>query len=140
MSAEGAASPPESRPRAPAAGPILVVEDDAHLAGLVSAALLDLGLDVLTAGDGPEALRLAAAGRPALVVLDWALPGATGATVAAGLRELHGGDLPILLVTAVADPYPKAEAVGAYTCLLKPFDLAHLHAAVLAGLARREPG
>src|SRR4051812_46891759 len=128
MSAERDRSSPALPRACGAAGPILLVEDDPLLAEVLRDALEDAGFDLITARDAPEALRLAAGRPPALVVLDWALPTDTGAAVVDGLRALHDRTPPLVLITGEVDPYGKADQVGAFTCLLKPFDLVHLHA------------
>ena len=62
------------------AGParVLVVEDDPDVRDLMTVILSDAGYAVSTAGDGEEALRVAAETPPDAVVLDLLLPGATG--------------------------------------------------------------
>ncbi|HEV2125338.1 MAG TPA: response regulator [Chloroflexota bacterium] len=97
-------SVPEPRTRAPEPerklGTIMVVDDDPRIRQAVQWALEDEGYAVVAAADGRQALDAAATQRPALIVLDNGLPEASGAQVAAQLREIGGESLPILLITA----------------------------------------
>ena len=114
--------------------PILVVEDDALVRRSVCAALEDEGLLVVAAADGQAALRVAALQPPALVVLDITLPILNGYLVADALRETHGSDLPILVMSADGRVREKARRVGAFAHLHKPFDLEDLVRGVRQGL------
>jgi two-component system OmpR family response regulator len=78
---------------------ILVVDDEAVLAEMVSMALRYEGWDITTAGDGASALSAAREVRPDAVVLDVMLPDMSGLEVLAKLRE-HNPGLPVLLLTA----------------------------------------
>src|SRR5882672_33518 len=64
-----------SAPRMVAVATILVVDDEPRIVQLVRDYLEHGGFTVLTAVDGPTALRTARTGRPDLVVLDLGLPG-----------------------------------------------------------------
>lgn len=116
---------------------MLVVEDDALLRETIAWALEDDGLEVDSAIDGPDAVHRASLRAPSLVVLDIGLPGLDGFGVAAALRNRLGGELPILVVTADGHSRQKAERVGAYAFLNKPFDVAALVKEVRAGLSAR---
>src|SRR5438105_2085795 len=79
---------------------ILVVEDEGAIAEAVRVRLVSEGYAVRVAGDGPEALRMAADERPDLVVLDLMLPGMDGLEVC---RELQRESwVPVLMLTARA--------------------------------------
>ncbi|ORA69582.1 DNA-binding response regulator [Mycolicibacterium insubricum] len=78
---------------------VLVVDDEAVLAEMVSMALRYEGWDVHTAGDGASAITAARANRPDAVVLDLMLPDMGGLDVLRRLREQNPG-LPVLLLTA----------------------------------------
>src|SRR5690349_3904983 len=82
------------------AAPVLVVDDDPRIRQVIQWALEDEGLTVELAADGLQAIEKAAHQRPALVVLDWMLPGLDGHGVAAWLRATYGQTLPILVITA----------------------------------------
>ena len=66
---------------------ILIVEDDAPLLEVLQYVLEDAGYGVLTAEDGPAALKLAEADRVDLVLLDVGLVRMSGFDVARALRE-----------------------------------------------------
>ncbi|MEI7714784.1 MAG: response regulator transcription factor [Mycobacterium sp.] len=78
---------------------VLVVDDEAVLAEMVSMALRYEGWNIATAGDGSAALAAARAQRPDVVVLDVMLPDMSGLDVLHKLRE-ENPRLPVLLLTA----------------------------------------
>jgi DNA-binding response OmpR family regulator len=117
---------------------ILVVEDEGAIAEAVRVRLASEGYAVRVAGDGPEALRMAADERPDLVVLDLMLPGMDGFEVC---RELQRESwVPVLMLTARADEADKVAglSVGADDYMTKPFSLRELAARVRAILRRME--
>jgi len=116
----------------------LVVEDEGAIAEAVRVRLASEGYAVRVAGDGPEALRMAADERPDLVVLDLMLPGMDGLEVC---RELQRESwVPVLMLTARADEADKVAglSVGADDYMTKPFSLRELAARVRAILRRME--
>lgn len=78
---------------------ILVVDDEAVLAELVSMALRYEGWEIATAGDGASAIAAARATRPDAVVLDVMLPDMSGLDVLRKLRETNP-NVPVLVLTA----------------------------------------
>jgi signal transduction histidine kinase len=70
---------------------VLVVDDSADGASMVSSSLEAMGHDVRVAHDGQEALEVATVFHPDVAVLDIGLPGMSGYELAAHLRELPGG-------------------------------------------------
>jgi two-component system OmpR family response regulator len=78
---------------------VLVVDDEAVLAEMVSMALRYEGWNISTAGDGSSAIAAARAERPDVVVLDVMLPDMSGLDVLHKLRE-ENPQLPVLLLTA----------------------------------------
>ena len=78
---------------------VLVVDDEAVLAEMVSMALRYEGWSISTAGDGSAAIAAARAQRPDVVVLDVMLPDMSGLDVLHKLRE-DNPQLPVLLLTA----------------------------------------
>ncbi|MEE6178063.1 response regulator transcription factor [Mycobacterium sp. 050134] len=78
---------------------VLVVDDEAVLAEMVSMALRYEGWNIATAGDGSSAIASARAQRPDVVVLDIMLPDMSGLDVLHKLRE-ENPQLPVLLLTA----------------------------------------
>jgi two-component system, OmpR family, response regulator len=78
---------------------VLVVDDEAVLAEMVSMALRYEGWNIATASDGSAAIAAARTQRPDVVVLDVMLPDMSGLDVLHKLREEHP-QLPVLLLTA----------------------------------------
>jgi DNA-binding response OmpR family regulator len=117
---------------------VLVVDDEAAIAEAVRARLSSEGFRVLVAGDGPQALELADAERPDLVVLDLMLPGMDGLEVCKRLQ--HDRWVPVLMLTARTEEADKVAgfAVGADDYLTKPFSLRELAVRVKAILRRVE--
>src|SRR2546423_2896892 len=113
---------------------ILVVDDEPRIVQLVRDYLEHGGFTVLTASDGPAALRTARTGRPDLVVLDLGLPGLDGLDVARSLRR--DGQLPIIMLTARTEESDKLVGLelGADDYLTKPFSPKELVARVRAVL------
>jgi two-component system, OmpR family, alkaline phosphatase synthesis response regulator PhoP len=117
---------------------ILVVDDEPRIVQLVRDYLEHGGFTVLTAADGPSALRSARTGRPDLVVLDLGLPGMDGLDVARSLRR--DGAVPIIMLTARTEESDKLVGLelGADDYLTKPFSPKELVARVRAVLRRAE--
>jgi two-component system, OmpR family, response regulator len=103
---------------------VLVVDDEAVLAEMVSMALRYEGWNIATAGDGTSALESARTQRPDVVVLDVMLPDMSGLDVLRKLRE-QNPQLPVLLLTAkdaVEDRIAGLTA-GGDDYVTKPFSL-----------------
>ncbi|MFE8007941.1 response regulator transcription factor [Streptomyces sp. NPDC057418] len=123
----------------PDRGPVrvLVVDDEAPLAELLSMALRYEGWDVRSAGDGAGAVRTARDFRPDVVVLDVMLPDMDGLAVLGRLRR-ELSDVPVLFLTArdsVEDRIAGLTA-GGDDYVTKPFSLEEV-VARLRGLIRR---
>lgn len=83
----------------PAPGTVLIADDSELALGLLQDALEEAGHRVLTARDGREALELAAAERPDVLVLDGLMPGATGFEVCQRVKgEILAGAPPVVLI------------------------------------------
>ena len=96
------------------------------------------GYQVLTAGDGEQAMSLARSRRPDLVILDLMLPVMDGLEVCRLLRR--ESSLPILMLTAKAEEVDKVVGLemGADDYLTKPFGMRELVARVRALLRRTD--
>jgi two-component system, OmpR family, response regulator len=79
---------------------VLIVEDEAKLAGIIRRGLQAHGWSADIAGDGDDAWCLATATRYDVIVLDVLLPGADGRAVCRRLRA-DGIDAPVLMLTAL---------------------------------------
>jgi two-component system KDP operon response regulator KdpE len=119
---------------------VLVVDDEAPIRRALAANLRARDLDVDLAATGEEALRLAGAHRPDLVILDLGLPGMSGLEVIEGLRGWS--DVPILVLSARDAEGDKVAALdqGADDYVAKPFGMGELMARVRAALRRAAPG
>ncbi|HEY7522770.1 MAG TPA: response regulator transcription factor [Candidatus Limnocylindrales bacterium] len=119
---------------------ILVVEDDARIAGLIRDYLERAGFHVLRAADGRAALATARTERPDLVVLDLGLPGLDGMDVTRALRR--ESDVPIVMLTARTDEVDRVTGLelGADDYVPKPFSPRELVARIRAVLRRTEAG
>jgi DNA-binding response OmpR family regulator len=117
---------------------ILVVEDEAEIAGYLRRGLSFEGFSVEIAPDGHAAIVAARERPPDLVVLDLMLPGIDGLEVARRIRS--ASDVPIIMLTArdaVPDRVAGLEA-GADDYLIKPFAFEELLARVRVQLRRRQ--
>jgi two-component system response regulator MprA len=118
---------------------VLVVEDDADIAGGLRRSLDKEGYDVRVAGDGEDALEQAGVFEPDAVVLDLGLPRLDGMEVCRRLRA--ESDVPILILTARTETEDRVKGLdtGADDYLPKPFERSELLARIRALLRRRPP-
>jgi DNA-binding response OmpR family regulator len=119
---------------------VLVVDDDAQVRQAIRWALEDEGFTVVTVADASEALDAARNLRPAVVILDYTLPGIDGQELARQLRTGHVPSVPILMITADGEPAGKAARLGAYAFVQKPFQVEDLVSAVRRGLPEQHRG
>jgi len=117
---------------------VLVVDDEPQIVQVVRDYLEHGGFSVLSAADGPTALRLARTRHPDLVILDLGLPGLDGLDVTRSLRR--DGAVPIIMLTARGDESDKLVGLelGADDYVTKPFSPKELVARVRAVLRRVE--
>lgn len=115
---------------------ILLVDDEEQVIEFMAPFLTGEGYQIITASTGPEALQKAKSEQPALVVLDWMLPGMSGIDVCKELRKLGG--MGIIMVTARTEEADKILGleIGADDYLTKPFSLRELTARIRSVLRR----
>ncbi len=118
---------------------ILVVDDDPKLLNMLRRTLEHEGFRTLTAADGNAALAQVQAHRPAVMILDWLMPGLDGIQVLKRLRQANDKTLILMLTArdAVEDRVEGLES-GADDYLVKPFAPVELMARIHA-LLRRTP-
>jgi two-component system KDP operon response regulator KdpE len=115
---------------------ILVVDDDPAMVGAITALVGTEGHQVITAYDGLTAVKRFREEAPDLVLLDLAMPGPDGFTVAGQIRA--AGQAPILVVSGESAEEAKVRAlgIGADDYLVKPFGKAELLARIAAVMRR----
>ena len=121
--------------------PVVLIEDDPHIADLVSLYLDRAGFRVYRATDGAAGLQTVADRSPKLVILDVGLPGdLDGLEVCRRLRAKS--DLPVIMLTARDGEIDRVLGLelGADDYVTKPFSPRELVARVKAVLRRSEGG
>jgi DNA-binding response OmpR family regulator len=115
---------------------ILLVDDDSTLRRFLGEYLQNENYTVLSAANGPDALRLAYREHPDLVVLDVMMPGMDGWEVTVRLREM--ADVPVILLTGKTTEADKLRGfrLGVDDYVTKPFSFAELGARIQAVLNR----
>jgi two-component system, OmpR family, phosphate regulon response regulator OmpR len=103
---------------------LLVVDDDARLRDLLRRYLADNGFRVTAAADAGEARANLARFAFDLIVLDVMMPGESGLDLTKSLRANRRPRVPILLLTAMAEPEERVNGLeqGADDYLAKPFE------------------
>jgi two-component system KDP operon response regulator KdpE len=118
---------------------VLVVDDEPQILRALAINLRARGYDVHVAADGAQALQVAAAHQPDLVILDLGLPDMEGTEVIAGLRGWT--EVPILVLSGRSDSADKVDALdaGADDYVTKPFGMDELLARLRAMSRRATP-
>jgi len=119
---------------APAPASILVIDDDPDVRGFIVATLEDQGYRVREASDGREGLAAAAREKPDLIVLDFIMPGLSGAEVASRILAKMP-DQPILFVSGYSETDAVKRVAPRAPLLAKPFRAEALDKAVRGALA-----
>ena len=118
---------------------VLIVDDEEHIVELLKFNLLNAGYDVYTANDGIEAVKIAKAEKPSLVLLDLMLPGIDGFDVCKEIkRDNEMKKTSIIMLTAKGEELDKILGLelGADDYITKPFSVRELLARVKAVLRR----
>ena len=118
---------------------VLVADDNEVAQRLCRRVLEKAGYAVLIAGDGLQAVEMALAQRPAVILMDVAMPGIDGLEAMRRIKTQMPG-MPVVIASAhsMASDRERFLAAGADSVLSKPFRLADLVSAVesLAGARR----
>ncbi|HUQ04969.1 MAG TPA: sigma-54 dependent transcriptional regulator [Kofleriaceae bacterium] len=116
---------------------VLVVDDDRSIRRSLEKFLTGEGLDVITAADGTEAMRVAPGAD--VILLDLGLPGADGFEVLQQVRATPHPP-PVIVVTARDDMQSTVKAIqlGAYEYLVKPIDIDRLRLVVRRAAESRD--
>jgi DNA-binding response OmpR family regulator len=107
---------------------VLIVDDEQHIRLLIEQTLEELeddGVELLTAGDGEEALTVVEHHRPALVFLDVMMPKRNGFEVCRTIKQDLGmNGTYVVMLTAKGQAYDRqqGEEAGADLYMTKPFD------------------
>ncbi|HTP88775.1 MAG TPA: response regulator [Bryobacteraceae bacterium] len=107
---------------------ILIVDDEPHLRMLIHQTLEELedeGVELLTAGDGEQALETIRSEKPELVLLDVMMPKKNGFDVCQAVKQDDGLNRTcIILLTAKGQEFDRqrGQEVGADLYMTKPFD------------------
>ena len=115
---------------------VLVVDDDAALAEMLSIVLRNEGYEPIWCAYGDKALAIFRESRPDLVLLDLMLPGRDGVDVCRDIRQDSG--VPIIMLTAKTDTIDVVEGLeaGADDYVAKPFKAKELVARIKTRLRR----
>jgi signal transduction histidine kinase/CheY-like chemotaxis protein len=112
---------------------VLVIDDDPDVRAFIGAALEEQGYRVRQAANGRKGLAEIERQTPDLVVLDFIMPGLSGAEVAREIRDRHGA-LPILFVSGYNETDSVKRTAPDAPLLAKPFRADALHKAVRGAL------
>jgi serine/threonine protein kinase len=121
-------------------GPILIVDDDEGVLGLVAKALSIAGYETIPCHDPSAALRVLETENPLLAIVDMEMPGMNGLTLMKELtREIR---IPVIFLTGVdrASAAVRALRGGAHDYLTKPVKIERLLEAVSVALATTTAG
>ena len=115
---------------------ILIVDDDEHIAELISLYLVKECFDTRIEGNGEDALHAFHEYHPHLILLDIMLPGMDGYEVCSEIRK--NSQVPIIMLSAKGEVFDKVLGLklGADDYIMKPFDSNEMVARVRAVLRR----
>jgi DNA-binding response OmpR family regulator len=103
---------------------ILIAEDDPHIQLLIQRKLETAGYKVRATPDGDEALKMALADLPRIMLLDVMLPGLTGLEICYKIKQQLGRAAPPVIIISARGQQADVDAgetAGADDYLIKPF-------------------
>ena len=118
---------------------VLLVEDETDIREMLSFSLQRAGFEVVAAETAEQALEVLDGPLPALVIIDWMLPGMSGVELARRLRrDALTKDIPTLMLTARGEEADKLKSfdAGIDDYVTKPFSPRELIARIKALLRR----
>jgi len=121
--------------RSRGAATVLVIDDDADVRQFIVAGLEEYGHEVVEAANGSEGIEKFAATSPDLVIVDYIMPGLSGAEVAGHILATKP-DQPILFVSGYNETDEIRRVAPDAQVLTKPFRAATLEDSVRAALAK----
>jgi two-component system, OmpR family, alkaline phosphatase synthesis response regulator PhoP len=119
---------------------VLVVDDESDFIQLLKYNLEKQGFDILTAGDGMQALNIARRELPDVVLMDLMLPDIDGFSVCEILRSQPStSKVPIIVVSALDGEYVRSRGIqaGVACCFTKPVDMKELGDSIRSNYALR---
>lgn len=110
---------------------VLIFEDNGSIQQLLKFFFVKRGFEAVVAADGVDAVRLAKAHSPALIMMDLIMPGKDGLEAVADLRQAGVGT-PIVMLTSkpFESDRERAMAAGVTSYLMKPLNPTQLEEAL----------
>ena len=100
---------------------VLLVDDYPDALDVWEIFLTAAGCQVMTAGDGAQALEIARTQRPDVIVMDFQMPGLSGPSVAEALRkDAATAQIPLIAVTGRRVELAEARRLGFASLIVKP--------------------
>jgi two-component system phosphate regulon response regulator PhoB len=121
---------------------ILFVEDEVAIREMMKFSFMKSGFELVEAESAEQAQLMIIKEQPALILLDWMLPGITGIELAKRLKENHSAkEIPIIMLTARGEEQDRIRGfdVGVDDYVTKPFSPKELIARIKAVLRRVSP-
>ena len=118
---------------------LLLVDDEARFLSTTKILLEKRGADILTASNGPDALRIIDDKKVDVVILDVKMPGMDGVEVLRKIKKEHPF-IEVIMLTGYASVESAVEGLklGAFDYVMKPCDIDDIWAKVKDALAGRQ--
>lgn len=121
---------------------VLLVEDEPAQREILRYNLVSEGYEVTLAENGDDALLLAEEVEPALVLLDWMLPGVSGIEVLRRMKaRRQTAEIPVIMLSARSEELDRVRGLetGADDYMVKPYSVSELMARIRTQLRRTRP-